>query len=69
VGWGFGEDGDGKTADADRVEDYGWVVQVAEIVDAEGVDCAMGDEKGNVDADGFAGGWGVAGNDGGGCWD
>lgn len=50
---GLGEDGDGQRGDAGRVQDDGHVVEVLEHADAEGVDEAVRDQDGGVDADGL----------------
>lgn len=56
----FCDDGDGKRADAEAVQEDGGIVEVFEDLDAKGVDEAVGDEEGGVDADDFGRGRGVA---------
>lgn len=69
VGRGFSEDGDSNGCYAEGMQSNRGVVEVAEDVDAEGVDDAVRDEDGGVDADCLASCGGIGGFDRGGGGD
>ena len=54
MGWRFSNDGYGECRNAQGVKRDGRIIEIAEVMDAEGVDQTMADKKSGVDANDLA---------------